>query len=352
MVEVDRDLEVVVVADIVAVAADAADRLLTRLNAEKITMTPQKTLNALVVALMLASAPSIHAAEPILTAQTVVQKTFASPGETAQALADAVRANRKSDVLVIVGPSASSWLWSGDEVADRADGEKFIAAYDAKHSLSQLADDKSVLLIGEGDWPFPAPIIRKAGGWRFDTNAGREEIINRRVGLNELNTIQTLLAIVDAQREYAMADLDGNGYHDYAQRILSSEGKRDGLYWPVLKGEPLSPLGPQVADATRQGYGRQLGSGKLAPYHGYKFRMLTAQGKAAMGGAYSYLVGDKMIGGFAAIAYPAKYGVSGVMTFKVSHDGAVYEKNIGKLTERSALRMSSFNPDSSWRKIK
>ena len=237
-------------------------------------------------------------------------------------------------------------------MADRADGEKFIAAYDAKHSLSQLADDKSVLLIGEGDWPFPAPIIRKAGGWRFDTNAGREEIINRRVGLNELNTIQTLLAIVDAQREYAMADLDGNGYHDYAQRILSSEGKRDGLYWPVLKGEPLSPLGPQVADATRQGYGRQLGSGKQAPYHGYKFRMLTAQGKAATGGAYSYLVGDKMIGGFAAIAYPAKYGVSGVMTFKVSHDGAVYEKNIGKLTERTALRMSSFNPDSSWRKIK
>jgi hypothetical protein len=208
--------------------------------------------------------------------------------------------------------------------------------------------------VGEDDWPFPAPIVRKGKGWVFDAVAGREEIINRRVGRNELDTIQTLLAIVDAQREYASGDPDRNGYHDYARRFISHKGKKDGLFWPVQAGEPLSPLGPLVGEAAREGYGKKPGSGKSgvkpAAYHGYRYRLLEAQGKNAPGGAYSYLVNGKMIGGFAIIAYPAKFGVSGIMTFLVNHDGVVYQKDLGKTTEADALRMRLFNPGPGWKK--
>ena len=173
--------------------------------------------------------------------------------------------------------------------------------------------------------------------------------MNRRVGANELSAIQTLLAMVDAQREYAAGDLDGNGFNDYAQRFISTPGKRDGLFWPASANEPLSPLGPLVGLAAREGYGKKSGS-KPVPYHGYHFRMLTAQGKSAPGGAYGYLVNGKMVGGFAAIAYPAKYGVSGVMTFVVNHDATVYQKNLGKNSPAIASKMHSFNPDPSWMK--
>ena len=181
--------------------------------------------------------------------------------------------------------------------------------------------------------------------------AAETEVLARQIGHDEYGAIQTLLAIVDAQREYAVGDLDGNGFHDYAQRIISSEGKRDGLFWPVSAGEALSPLGPEVAAAARQGYAKKMGAGKPVPYHGYRFRLLKAQGAKAAGGAYSYLAGDKMIGGFAAVAYPAKYGVSGVMTFMVNHDGTVYQKNLGKASESIALKLPAFNPDASWRQV-
>lgn len=304
------------------------------------------TMKTLAVALLIAAAPISNIAH---AAPAMAQKTFATPEEAGQALADAVRAKDVNALLAVVGPKARNWLSSGDAVADRQDWAKFLTNYDRKHAISELSEGKAFLLAGEDDWPFPAPLVKKSGVWVFDSAAGREELINRRVGANELSAIQTLLATVDAQREYAVGDLDGNGYNDYAQRFVSTPGKRDGLFWPVAANEALSPLGPLVGSATREGYGKKPG-GKPLPYHGYHFRMLTEQGKSAPGGAYSYLANGKMIGGFAALAYPAKYGVSGVMTFVVSHDGAVYEKNLGKNTPTEALKMRAFNPDARWKK--
>lgn len=316
-------------------------------------------IKSIAIALLLVTPPLANAMQPAPATQTKVeQKVFATPEDAAKALIEAMHKHDKSTLLVVIGPSSRSWLSSGDAVADRKDIEKFLAAYDRKNSISRTADDKAILLVGEDDWPFPAPMVRNSKGWIFDAVAGGEEIANRRIGRNELDAIQSLLAAVDAQREYAAGDPDKNGYHDYARRFASSKKKKDGLFWPVQAGEPLSPLGPLVAEAAREGYGKKSGpdksaaksSGKQAAYHGYRYRILEGQGKGAPDGAYSYLVGDKMIGGFAIVAYPAKYGVSGVMTFLVNHAGVVYEKDLGKTTEADALGMRRFNPDPGWKK--
>lgn len=288
-------------------------------------------------------------AAPPAAKSAVTQKTYATPDAAAAALADAVRAKSVDQLLAIVGPGASSWLFSGDLVADANDWKKFLAAYDEKHSLDTKGD-KSTLNVGVDDWPFPAPIVNRNGKWAFDAAAGREEILNRRVGRNELDAMQTLLAIVDAQREYATTDPDGNGYADYAKRFASTPGKRDGLFWPASAGAPDSPLGPLVAVAAREGYGKDAKAGKPEAYHGYYYRIMTQQGKDAPGGAYDYMVGDKLLGGFAVVAWPATYRTSGVMTFIVNHDGVVYEKDLGPQTTSIAAGMSRFNPDATWRK--
>lgn len=312
-------------------------------------MKLKNSIKALAVGLLMASLTPVLAAQPSPAPQKAIQTSFVTPEDAATALADAVRAADPKALLAVVGPGSASWLFSGDEVADRAAWTKFLAAYDEKHAVSEAGGDHILLTIGAGDWPFPAPLVRKGDRWVFDAEAGREETINRRIGQNELDTIQTLLAIVDAQREYATGDLDGNGYNDYARQFLSTDGHRDGLYWTVREGEPPSPLGPLVAEAASAGYvGKKATDVKPVPYNGYRYRMLTAQGKNAPGGAYSYLIDDKMIGGFAVVAFPAKYGASGVMTFLVNHDGIVYQKNLGKNTEAVAAKMNSFNPDSSW----
>jgi len=308
-------------------------------------------LKSIAVVLLFATAQLAYATQPAPAPQKKAeQKVFTTPAETAAALVEALRNNDKNLLLAAIGRSSGNWLSSGDEVEDRREKEQFIAAYDRKNSISHKEDDKAILQVGEDDWPFPAPIVRKGNGWVFDAIAGREEIINRRVGRNELDTIQTLLAAVDAQREYAAGDLDGNGYNDYARRFISHKGKKDGLYWPVKAGEPLSPLGPLVGAASREGYGKKSGGNKPAPYHGYRYRLLDEQGKDAPGGAYSYLVKNKLIGGFAIVAYPAKYDVSGVMTFIVSFDGVVYQKDLGKSTDATAVGMRLYNPDKSWEK--
>ena len=310
-------------------------------------MTHKFNIKAIALALLVSSVPvaqSVHAA-PAKAA--VVQQRFATPADAAKALADAVRSNDVNALLAVVGPKSRSWLSSGDAVADKEGWEQFLLHYARQHSITETTDGKAFLLVGEDSWPFPAPLVKQSSGWVFDTAAGREEVLNRRVGRNELSAIQTLLAIVDAQREYAAGDLDGNGFNDYASRFVSTPDKRDGLFWPVAANEKLSPLGPLVGAAAREGYNRQRGEKKV-PYHGYFFRMLGAQGKDAPGGAYNYEVNGRKIGGFAVVAYPAKYGSSGVMSFMVNHDGTVYQKNLGKNTEATVLKMRSFNPDSSW----
>ena len=318
--------------------------------------TDMKIMNRILAAAFAASLAALPftdvqaqaAAAPAAAKPAAKQKTFATPEEASAALVAAVRAKSVDDLLAVVGPGASSWLFSGDKVADTNDWTKFLAAYDAKNALRKEGD-KMVLDVGADGWPFPAPIVKRADKWAFDSAAGREEIINRRVGRNELDAIQTMLAIVDAQREYAASDADRNGYADYARRFGSSPGKKDGLYWPEEQGKASSPLGPLVAVAAAEGYKKEK-TDKPQPYHGYQYRILTAQGKDAPGGTYDYLVGDKLLGGFAVVAWPATYGTSGVMTFVVNHEGVVYEKDLGPQTGSMAMGMSRFNPDATWKK--
>jgi hypothetical protein len=277
---------------------------------------------------------------------TKVQQTFASPDDAVKSLVEAIRATDKKALLKVLGTDASAWLYTGDKIADESEMGRFIAKYDAKNSLELEGDNKAILNVGDDAWPFPAPIVKKGGVWKFDAAAGREELINRRVGRNELSTIQTLRAIVDAQREYAAADADQNGFHDYARKFKSSPGKKDGLYWPNQAGEPESPLGPLLAVASNEGY--TLQKAKRQPYHGYYYKILTKQGKDAQGGTYNYLVKGKLLGGFAILAYPVSYGVSGVQSFMVNHDAIVYEKNLGSATSNTASKITSYNLDSSW----
>jgi len=272
------------------------------------------------------------------------QQSFNSPDDAASALASAVKSGAKQDLLKVFGANGEDIIDSGDEVADKQAREKFLAAYDAKHTV-KVDGKKASLVIGADDFPFPVPLFRAKTGWQFDTDRGRQEILYRRIGQNELDTIQTCLAFVDAENEYADKDR-GDGVGTYAQRILSSPGKKDGLYWPSDNND--SPLGELAAEATAEGY--KAGS-EPQPYHGYFFRILTRQGPGAPGGAMSYIVNGKMIGGFALIAYPADYANSGVVTFIVSHAGTVYEKDLGENTEAVVKAMTSFDPDKSWRKV-
>jgi hypothetical protein len=280
----------------------------------------------------------------LLSPSAQAQQFFSSPDDAASALVAAVKSGIKQDVLKVLGADGEDIIASGDETADKAAREKFLAAYDAKHSV-KIDGKGATLIIGADDFPFPVPLLHAKTGWAFDTDRGRQEILYRRIGRNELDTIQTSLAFVDAENEYAEKDR-GDGPGVYAQRIVSSPGKTDGLYWPSDNND--SPLGQLAADASAEGY--KAGS-EPQPYHGYYYRILTQQGASAPGGAMSYIVKGKMIGGFALVAYPADYANSGVVTFIVNHAGAVYEKDLGENTEAIAKSMTSFDPDRSWKKV-
>ncbi len=280
------------------------------------------------------------------------QASFASPEEAVKALVEALKAGDRKALRAILGPEARPLISSGDKVADKEARQHLVDAYDQAHKLEPVGDTKVIVSIGKDDWPLAIPLVKAGDAWRFDTAAGKEEILNRRIGRNELNTIQVCLAIVDAQREYARMGHDGGSGPEYAQKFVSDPGRRNGLYWKALEAdEAPSPLGPLVAQAKAEGYGGKRASGKPVPYHGYFFRMLTAQGPDAPGGAYDYVVNGRMIGGFAAVAYPAQYGVSGVMTFIVNQEGVVYQKDLGAETAKLALAMKTFNPDSTWKKV-
>jgi hypothetical protein len=284
-------------------------------------------------------------------AATVQQKTFPSAEEAVKAAVAAAKNNDEKELMAIFGAQAKDMLFSGDPVADRQRRAQFYKAYDEKNRLVTEGQNM-IVVVGNNDWPFPIPLAKSGSGWAFDTAKGKEEIINRRIGQNELDAIQVCLAYVDAQREYAMKDRDGDGLLEYAQKTRSDSGKKNGLYWEAKTGEEASPLGPFVAQAVKEGYGKNKPSDQPSPYHGYYYRILSAQGKAAPGGAYSYLVKGNMIGGFALVAYPAAYGNSGVMTLIVNHDGKVFEKNLGKNTAAVASAMKEFNPDPTWTEVK
>jgi hypothetical protein len=297
-----------------------------------------KTLTSLSIAALLCTAISVAGA----------QQAFKTPDEAASALVSAAKAGDPKALVTVLGPDGADIASSGDEVADAATRDKFVAAYNTKHQITMQGDSKAIMVIGQEDYPLPIPLVRKDGMWRFDTAAGRDEILARRIGRNELDAIQSSLAYVDAQNDYADKDRTGAGKGVYAQRIVSSPGKKDGLYWPSAQGEDASPLGELVAKASTQGY--KVGAGRT-PYHGYYYKILAKQGAAAPGGELEYVVKDKMIGGFALVAYPAEYRNSGVMTFMVSHNGVLYEKDLGPRTAEIAARITSFNPDSTWKKV-
>ena len=222
---------------------------------------------------------------------------------------------------------------------------RFVAAYDKHATIELQSDDRATLLVGEKDWPFPVPLVKSARGWSFDSVSGLRELLDRRIGRNELSAIQVCLAYVDAQREYASTAGNDGGIHEYARKFVSSSGRKDGLYWPTPDGAKPSPLGPLVAKAHAAGYDQQ-------PYHGYYYRILTAQGSHAQDGAYDYVVRGRMMGGFALVAYPARWGASGVMTFIVNQAGVVYEKNLGPRTAVLARHVARFDPDPTWQQVK
>lgn len=282
-------------------------------------------------------------------AETVKQRTFASPEEAVEALVTALRSNDVNALEAIFGPGSRDLFISGDPVKDQSGRDQFVKLYGEKNRLEETAD-KVFLSVGDDDWPLPIPIVKRDALWRFDAKEGMDEILARRIGRNELSVIQTCLAYVDAQKEYALKDRDRDGLLKYAQKFMSDQGKKDGLYWEVKEGEEQSPLGPLVAAAQEVGYTGRRPGGKPVPYHGYYYRILKAQGEHASGGSYEYVVKGKMIGGFALVAYPAQYGSSGIMTFIVNHDGVVYEKDLSDNTENAALAMKLFNPDGTWKK--
>ncbi len=268
-------------------------------------------------------------------------RVFPQPEEAAAALVEGLKSADAKKIFDILGNSSREWIATGDKPTDRKLWSEFVAAYDAQHTVVEVADGRATLIVGDGRYPFPFPILRVPGGWRFDATQGKEELVNRRVGMNELSTIEVLLAIVDAQREYALMNRGNGGMPEYATRFASTPGKRDGLYWPAVEGEPRSPLGPLVVAAQAEGYSVKS---RGAPYHGYRFKMLGGQGSQAVGGEQNYAAA----GGFAVLAYPARYGISGVKSFSVNQEGVVFEKDLGPNTAALAAKTAQFNPDKGW----
>jgi Protein of unknown function (DUF2950) len=283
----------------------------------------------------------------LLMSAAHAQQSYPSPEDAVSALAEAVKTGTKRAMLKVLGNDARDIIDSGDDVADADTRERFLSAYEAKHSINAEGNKKATLILGPNDFSFPIPLVNNRDGWEFDSKAGRLEILYRRIGRNELDAIQTSLAFVDAENEYADKDRTGAGAGIYAQRVVSTPGKKDGLFW--RDDNDPSPLGELAAQAAAEGY--KGGSEGGEPYRGYYYRILKGQGANAPGGAAYYVVNGKMIGGFALIAYPAEYGNSGVMTFMVNHAGTVYQKDLGPRTEIIAKRIQLFDPDQTWKKV-
>ena len=294
----------------------------------------------LAFAFALLSATSINAAE--------AGRLFPTPEAAVAALAGAVETTNRTELRAIFGP-ATEELVNPDTVQAANEFATFAAALNETNRLVRESATRRVLELGSDHWTFPVPLVQQAGGWIFDTTAGKEEVLNRRIGGNEIETLKAVRTYVQAQREYASRDRDGDDVLEYAQNFLSTPGNKDGLYWsPETDGE-LSPLGPFIAAAQAEGYRKSNGekSGPT-PFHGYLFKLLTRQGKHAPGGKYDYVINGNMIGGFALVAWPAEYGETGIMTFIVNQQGRVYQKDLGPQTSKSAGTMNAYDPDKTW----
>jgi hypothetical protein len=303
------------------------------------------------------SLAALAVATPALAAETsaIAQESFATPQAAVDALISAIKADDKKSLLAIFGPGGERLVVSGDNVADLATGAKFVGEYEQSHSLATQPDGSVILSVGDNAWPLPIPIVQSKGKWTFDSTDGAQQIIDRRIGSNELLTIQTLYSCVDAEQAYFQLQLKNTGTGAYASRVFSTPGKEDGLYWDAPDGAPPSPLAPLVAEAQSEGYlpadTALPSSGHEAPYQGYFFRILKSQGPDAAGGAKDYIVNGKMTGGFAFVAWPAVYGSTGIMTFIVNQDGVAFQQDLGPDTAAKVAQMTAFNPDLNWAEI-
>jgi len=288
-------------------------------------------------------------ASAAIAATSSGQQVFPSTAAAAKALVGAARIDDMAALSSILGGDAKEVLSSGDPVADNSARDNFVAKYDQMERLAYDDRGRVVLYLGADNWPFPIPLVKSGDGWVFDTEAGKKELLFRRIGRNELYTIDVLADLADAQEEYASEIRDNGSVKQFAQKIQSEPGKHDGLYWTVSSGEEESPIGPLIADATAEGY--KTGAAAPIPFHGYYYRILSRQGKNAPGGAKDYLVDGKMTEGFAFLAYPATYGASGVMTFMINQDGVIVQKDLGTNTAKVANGMTEYNPDDSWEEV-
>ncbi len=297
-------------------------------------------LSRLTLALIVA-VPLVAAAAP--------QDTFATPEAATDALMAALKADSDQAMIAIFGEDHKDLVVNADRAASSATRAKILAAMQILKTLQAPSPDRRILVIGDQAWPVPIPIVRTGERWRFATEEGEDEIINRRVGGNERSAIHVLQAYIDAQRTYAGRDRDGDGVLQYAQKLASTPGKHDGLYWPadVAKGEEASPFGPLIAESAAYLAGHKAGDA----YRGYHFRILTRQGGGAAGGAYNYVINGRMVAGFAMVAFPAEYGASGVMTFIVNQNGKVYEKDLGKNSTATGAKLTTFDPGAGWNEV-
>ena len=277
-------------------------------------------------------------------------RAFSSPTEAVNALSAAAESGDHATIDVIFGPEIKEIL-SGDPRQDALEFATFAKLIGEFSQLVEKASDRFVLNIGDQNWPFPIPIVKKSQGWVFDTAAGKDEILNRRIGQDELNAIGVCRAYLAAQREYASEDRAGDGIFKYAQKLRSTPGLKDGLYWPAGPNEEPSPLGPLIAEVHAEGYGGRTAEGEPQPYHGYLFKILTAQGASAPGGAYNYIINGNLIAGFGLVAYPAHWGEAGIMTFIVNQWDKVYERNLGVQSAQIAAVMTEFNPEPEWKEV-
>jgi len=276
---------------------------------------------------------------------------FKTPDDAAKALLEAARSDDRNQIIALFGSHDAELLSSGDDVGDKNNRSEFVTLAQEKMAVEKTGEDRAIVHVGNTDWPFPIPLVKNGDSWRFDAEQGRQEILNRRIGRNELSTLGAIRGYEEAQFDYAISDRDGDGVSEYAQKLQSEPGKFDGLFWEAENGQPQSPLGPLFAEARAEGYKAKGTTEKPSPYHGYYYRILTRQGGNVPGGKYDYIINGNMIAGFALVAFPAQYGSSGIMTFVVNHQGKIFQKDLGPKTAEIAGNMKEYNPDSKWEPV-